>query len=127
MKWMHRGNAWHVAGVADPGYSCNGNHICAGHVSKRVSVNRTFSADVSCYMDPWGACPRLAMNAAQLALTTYCSAPQESFADRGDKDFSPIGCAAVFKKENALPRSELHFSVHNRYGLAGARQNHADV
>jgi len=35
--------------------------------------------------------------------------------------------AAMFEKENALPRSELHFSVRNWHGLAGARQNHADM
>jgi hypothetical protein len=35
--------------------------------------------------------------------------------------------AAMFEKENALPRSELHFSVHNWHGLAGVRQDHADV
>ena len=29
--------------------------------------------------------------------------PLESFADRGDEDFSPMRCAAMFKKENALP------------------------
>ncbi len=26
-----------------------------------------------------------------------------------------------------MPRSELHFSIHNRHGLAGARQDHADM
>jgi hypothetical protein len=36
-------------------------------------------------------------------------------------------CAAVFEEENALPRSELYFCVHNRQGLAGARKDHADV
>ena len=36
-------------------------------------------------------------------------------------------CASMLKKENALPRSELHFSVHNRHGLAGARKDHADM
>ena len=33
----------------------------------------------------------------------------------------------VFKEENALPRSKLHFSIDNRNCLAGARQDHADV
>ncbi len=33
----------------------------------------------------------------------------------------------VFKEENALPRSKLHFSIDNRHRLAGARQDHADV
>ena len=36
-------------------------------------------------------------------------------------------CAAVFEEENTLPRSEPHFSVHDRHGLAGARKDHADV
>ena len=36
-------------------------------------------------------------------------------------------CAAMFEKENTLPRSELHFSVDNRHGFARARQRHADV
>jgi hypothetical protein len=36
-------------------------------------------------------------------------------------------CASVLKKEDALPRPEPHFSAHNRHGLAGARQSHADV
>ena len=120
-------NAWCGAGVADPGYTFNGKHIWTGHTSKRVSVNRTVSADVSCCMDPRGACSRLAMIAAPLALNTYWLAPLQSFADRGDKHFSPMRCAAVFEEENTLPRSELHFSVHNRHRLAGARQDHADV
>jgi len=33
----------------------------------------------------------------------------------------------MFEEEDALPRSELHFSVHNWHGLARVRQNHADV
>jgi hypothetical protein len=33
----------------------------------------------------------------------------------------------VFKQKNALPRSELHFPVGNRYCLAGASQHHPDV
>ena len=36
-------------------------------------------------------------------------------------------CPAMFEKENALPRAELHFAVHNRYGFAGACQDHADM
>ena len=36
-------------------------------------------------------------------------------------------CATMLKEENALPGSELHFSVHNRHGPAGAREDHADV
>ena len=51
----------------------------------------------------------------------------QSFADCGDEDSSPMRRAAMFEKENALPRSELHFSVHNWHGLAGVRQDHADV
>jgi len=34
---------------------------------------------------------------------------------------------AVFEEKNSLPGSELHFSIHNRDGLACSRQNHADV
>ena len=34
---------------------------------------------------------------------------------------------AVFEEKNSLPGSELHFSIHNRDGLARSRQNHADV
>src|ERR1700751_4527870 len=33
----------------------------------------------------------------------------------------------MFKEENALPRSKLHFSVGNRQCLARACQSHADV
>ena len=33
----------------------------------------------------------------------------------------------MFEQENALPGSELHFSIDNRHGLAGARQDHADT
>lgn len=108
-------------------YSCFGQCLWVAHTSKRVSVNRTFSADVSCCVGPSGACHRLAINAAPLALNTYWFAPLQSFANRGDKDFSPMWCAAVFEKENALPCSELHFSVHNRHGLARAGENHADM
>jgi hypothetical protein len=35
--------------------------------------------------------------------------------------------APVFKEKNALPRSELHFPIDNRYCLACARQCHPDV
>src|SRR5437660_560699 len=35
--------------------------------------------------------------------------------------------APVFEHKNALPGSELHFSILNRDGLTGARQNHSDV
>ena len=35
--------------------------------------------------------------------------------------------APVFKEKNALPRSQLHFPVGNRYCLAGASQHHPDV
>ena len=34
---------------------------------------------------------------------------------------------AVFEEKNALPGSELHFSIQNRDRLARSRQNHADV
>ena len=33
----------------------------------------------------------------------------------------------MFEQENALPRSELHSSLHNRNRLATACQHHADV
>ena len=33
----------------------------------------------------------------------------------------------MFEEENALPGSELHFSIDDRHGFAGARQYHADV
>jgi len=36
-------------------------------------------------------------------------------------------CAAMFKQENALPRSEMHSPIDKWNGLAGARQDHADV
>jgi hypothetical protein len=94
---MRRVNAWRVAGVADPGYSCFGECLRVAHASKRVSVNRTFSADVSCCVGPCGTCPKLAMNAALFALNTYWSAPLQSFADRGDKDFSPMRRPAMFE------------------------------
>jgi hypothetical protein len=96
MKRMHQGNAWRVAGVADPGYCCNGKYVWAGRASKRVSVNGPFSADVSCCTDV-GAYLRLSMNAAQLALNTYWSAPLLPFADHGDEDLSQMRCAAMFE------------------------------
>jgi len=33
----------------------------------------------------------------------------------------------MFEQENALPGSELHLTIDNRHGLAGARQDHADM
>ncbi len=33
----------------------------------------------------------------------------------------------MFEQENALPGSKLHFVIDNRQGLAGARQDHADM
>ena len=53
--------------------------------------------------------------------------PLQSFADRGEEDPSPMRCSAMFEKENALPRSELNFSLHNRNRLAVACQDHSDV
>jgi len=38
---------------------------------KRDSVSRAFSAGVLLIHGTWGACPRLAMNAAPLALSKY--------------------------------------------------------
>ncbi len=36
-------------------------------------------------------------------------------------------CSTVFKQENALPPAEMHCPIEDWYGLAGARQDHADV
>ncbi len=33
----------------------------------------------------------------------------------------------MFEQENALPGSELHLTIDNRHGLAGSRQDHADM
>jgi hypothetical protein len=49
------------------------------------------------------------------------------FANNGDEEFSPVGRATMFEQENALPGSELHLAIDNRHGLAGARQDHADM
>jgi hypothetical protein len=49
------------------------------------------------------------------------------FTNDCHENFSLMGRAPMFKQENALPGSELHFSIHNRYCLIGARQCHPDV
>ena len=49
------------------------------------------------------------------------------FANNGHEEFSPVRCATMFEQENALPGSELHLTINNRHGLAGARQDHADM
>ncbi len=49
------------------------------------------------------------------------------FANNGHEEFSPVRCATMFEQENALPGSELHLAIDNRHGLAGARQDHADM
>ena len=49
------------------------------------------------------------------------------FANGGDEHSSPVRRAAMFKKEDALPRAQLHFALHNRHRLAGASQHHSDV
>src|SRR5438876_8588813 len=49
------------------------------------------------------------------------------FANNGHEEFSPVRCATMFEQENALPGSELHLTIDNRHGLAGARQDHADM
>src|SRR5437870_3052708 len=49
------------------------------------------------------------------------------FAHYRNQKFSPMWRAPVFKEKNALPRSELHFPIDNRYCLARARQCHPDV
>ena len=33
----------------------------------------------------------------------------------------------MFKEKDPLPRSKLHFAIHNRHDLAGARQCHPDM
>lgn len=38
-----------------------------------------------------------------------------------------MGIATVFKKENSLPGSQLHFPIDDRDGLTRARERHADV
>ena len=35
--------------------------------------------------------------------------------------------ATMFEQENTLPGSELQLTIDNRHGLAGARQDHADM
>jgi hypothetical protein len=35
--------------------------------------------------------------------------------------------APMFKEKDPLPRSKLHFAIHNRHDLAGARQCHPDM
>jgi hypothetical protein len=64
-KWMRQVNAWRVAGVANPGYGCFGDCLQVAHASKRVSVNRTSSANV---LAAWGACLRLAMKCPAAAV-----------------------------------------------------------
>jgi len=49
------------------------------------------------------------------------------FAHYRNQNLSPMWRAPVFEKKNALPRTELHFSVGNRYCLAGASQHHPDM
>ena len=49
------------------------------------------------------------------------------FANNSDEEFSPVGRATMFEEENALPGSELHLTINNRHGVAGARQDHADM
>jgi len=49
------------------------------------------------------------------------------FADKCERDLSPMRGAAVFEQENTLPRAKLHFAVNNRHGFAGTRQDHANV
>ena len=49
------------------------------------------------------------------------------FANNRHGKSSPMWRAAMFEQENALPRSELHFLIHNRNCLTGARQCHPDM
>jgi hypothetical protein len=53
--------------------------------------------------------------------------PPYLFANNSDRNFSQMWRAPVFKEKNALPRSELHFSIDHRYGLTRARQCHPDM
>src|SRR5437867_10240980 len=54
-------------------------------------------------------------------------AKQLHFAHYRNQNLSPMWRAPVFKEKNALPRSELHFPIDNRYCLARAGQRHPDV
>lgn len=40
---------------------------------------------------------------------------------------TPVRGASMFEEKDALPRSELHLSVGDRYGFTGPRQDHANV
>ena len=48
-------------------------------------------------------------------------------AHNRDPNLAPVWCATMFEEKNSLPRSELHFSIDDRDGLARSRQNHANV
>jgi hypothetical protein len=49
------------------------------------------------------------------------------FTNDREENFSPMRRATMFEQENALPGSELHFTIANRHSLAGARQDHANM
>jgi len=49
------------------------------------------------------------------------------FADDCDQYFFAVRCAAMFEQKNALPGSELHFSIANGHRLVCACQDHANV
>src|SRR6266487_4063057 len=59
--------------------------------------------------------------------SAWQAAKRLHFAHNCHKYFPPMRGSPVFKEENALPGSKLHFSIDNRHRLAGARQDHADV
>jgi hypothetical protein len=63
---------------------------------------------------------------ADLECSRHCC-HYRLFAHYRNQNFSPMWRAPVFKEKNALPRSELHFPIDNRYCLARARQYHPDV
>src|SRR5260370_39939276 len=49
------------------------------------------------------------------------------FAYNCHRNPASVQGVAMFEEKNSLPGSELHFSIHNRDGLARSRQNHPDV
>ena len=65
--------------------------------------------------------------ACEIRRTQPARLPLQLFTDDRDRDFSPMWRSPVLKEKDALPRSELHFSIDHRYGLARARQCHPDM
>ena len=56
-------------------------------------------------------------------LLRTTSVSYTSFTNRRDEDFPPVRGPAMFKEENALPRSELHSSIHKREIAAIGRRD----